>query len=111
MAREDLERVCYVFTFACVVGKTLKTPKLNPMADDTITQGRIGSLVSLVYICDVSSHALFFHRQCYPILFIVGRGKSLKDSCHLTFQLLHNSLNQKKITRSEEPPWMRIAIQ
>ena len=38
--------------FACVVGKNLKTPKLNPMADDSITRGGIGSLVSLVYICD-----------------------------------------------------------
>ena len=27
------------------------TPKLSPMADDAITRGGIGSLVSLVYIC------------------------------------------------------------
>ena len=33
-----------------VVGKNLKTPKLSPMADDAITWGGIGSLVSLVYI-------------------------------------------------------------
>ena len=36
----------------CVCGRQkLKDPKLSPMADDAITQGGIGSLVSLVYIC------------------------------------------------------------
>ena len=30
-----------------VVGKNLKTSKLSPMADNAITQGGIGSLVSL----------------------------------------------------------------
>ena len=31
--------------------KNLKTPKLSPMVDKSITRGGIGSLVSLVYIC------------------------------------------------------------
>ena len=50
--REDCERICFAFALACVVGKNPKTPKFSPMADDTITQGSIGSLVSLVCICD-----------------------------------------------------------
>ena len=50
-ARKDCERIYYAFAFACVVGKNPKTPKLSPMAEDAITQGGIGSLVSLVYIC------------------------------------------------------------
>ena len=49
--REDCERICFAFTFACVVGKNPKTPKLNPMADDAITRVGIGSLVSPSYIC------------------------------------------------------------
>ena len=40
--------------FACVVGKNPQTPKLSPMADDTITWGSIGGLGSLVYICGLS---------------------------------------------------------
>ena len=31
--------------------KNLKTPKLSPVAEDTITRGSIGGLGSLVYIC------------------------------------------------------------
>ena len=50
---EDCKRICFAFAFACVVGKNPKTPKLSPMADYAITRGGIGSLVSLVYICDV----------------------------------------------------------
>ena len=47
---EDPQCICFVFAFACVVGKNPKTPKLNPMADNAITRGGIGSLVSLVYL-------------------------------------------------------------
>ena len=46
----DCERICFTFTFVHVVHKNLKTPKLSPIADDAITCGDIGSLVSLVYI-------------------------------------------------------------
>ena len=52
MTREDCERICFAFSVVCVGGKNLKTPKLSPMADDAITQGCIGGLGSLVYICD-----------------------------------------------------------
>ena len=51
MARKDHEPICFEFAFACVVDKNPKTPKLSSMADDNITRGDIGSLVSLVYIC------------------------------------------------------------
>ena len=51
VAREDRERICLAFAFACVVGKNPKTPNLSPMADDAIIQGGIGSLVSPLYIC------------------------------------------------------------
>ena len=50
MAHVDREHICFAFILACVVGKNLTILKLNPMDDDTITQG-IGGLVSLVYIC------------------------------------------------------------
>ena len=50
MAREDHERICFAFAFACVVGKNQKTPKLSSMADNAITWGGLGSQVSLVYI-------------------------------------------------------------
>ena len=50
-ALEDRERICFAFDFACVVGKNPKPPKLSSMADDAITRGSIGSLVSLMYIC------------------------------------------------------------
>ena len=46
---EDHERICFAFAFACVVVKNPKTPKLHPMADDAITRGGIGSLVSPIY--------------------------------------------------------------
>ena len=45
------ECICFAFAFVCVLGKNPKTPKLRPIADDAITRGDIGSLVSLVYIC------------------------------------------------------------
>ena len=51
IAREDCERICLSFIFACVVGKNPKTPKLSPMTDNAITRGGIGGLESLVYIC------------------------------------------------------------
>ena len=51
MADEDREHIGFAFVFACAVGKTPKTPKLNLMADEAITQGGIGGLGSLVYIC------------------------------------------------------------
>ena len=49
-AQEDCEHIC--FAIACVVGKNPKTPKLRLIADDAITRGGLGSLVSLVYICE-----------------------------------------------------------
>ena len=48
---KDHEHICFAFIFVCVVGKNLKSPKLSPMADDAITRGGIGGLVSLVHIC------------------------------------------------------------
>ena len=53
-ARDDRGRICFAFTFACVVDKNPKTPKLSPIADDTITRGNIGSPVSLVYSCGIT---------------------------------------------------------
>ena len=50
-ANENHEHICFAFAFVCVVGKNPKTPILSPMADNAITRGGIGSLVSLVYIC------------------------------------------------------------
>ena len=58
MAREDRERICFVFAFACVVGKNPKTAKLSPMADDAITRGGVGSLVSPLYICGSNANLL-----------------------------------------------------
>ena len=52
--REYHERICFAFALVCEVGKT---PKLSPMAEDAITQGGIGSLVSLVYICGLILHS------------------------------------------------------
>ena len=57
VAHEDRERICFAFAFACVVGKNPKTPKLSPMADDTITRGGIGSFISLVYISALDRRA------------------------------------------------------
>ena len=51
MAREDREHICLAFIFGCVVGKSPKTPKLSPTADDAITRGGIGGLGSPVYVC------------------------------------------------------------
>ena len=50
--RKDCERICFVFVFACVVGKN-QSPQIEPhaMAGDAITCGGIGGLGSLVYIC------------------------------------------------------------
>ena len=58
MAREDREIICFAFVFACVVGKDLKTPKLSPMAGNSITQGVIGGLGFLVYICGTPSPSM-----------------------------------------------------
>ena len=33
---------------------------MSPMADDTITRGNIGSLVSLVYICEICRRICMF---------------------------------------------------
>ena len=41
MAQEDGERICLASSFACVISKNLKTPKLSPMADEAITRGGI----------------------------------------------------------------------
>ena len=49
--RKDHECICFAFACAYEVHENLKIPKLSPMADNTITQGGIGSLVCLVYIC------------------------------------------------------------
>ena len=49
MARKDHGHICIAFVFACVVSKNQKTPNLNPMADDAITQGNIRGLGSTVY--------------------------------------------------------------
>ena len=38
-----------------VVGKNPKTPKLSPWLMTPITRGGVGSLVSLVYICEYST--------------------------------------------------------
>ena len=53
MTRKDRGRICFVWVFACVVGKNLKTPNLSPMAYDAITLDGTGGLGSLVYIYGV----------------------------------------------------------
>ena len=57
-ALEDRECIYFAFAFACVVGKTRRPPKLSTMADDAITRGGIGSLLSLVYICVIRAFTL-----------------------------------------------------
>ena len=37
--------------FECVVSKNPQTPNLSPMADEAITRGGTGSLISPLYIC------------------------------------------------------------
>ena len=44
--------------FAFVVGKNPKTPNLSPMADNTLTRGRIGGLRSPVYMYALFKGAL-----------------------------------------------------
>ena len=36
--------------------------------------------------------------------------KSLQDSCHVTIQLVHRTLNRKKIILPQEAPWMKYDI-
>ena len=48
-----MDALVFALGFACVVSINLKTPKLSSMADDTITQGSIGSPRSVVYICNL----------------------------------------------------------
>ena len=50
MGPKDREGICFAYIFACG-GQKPEDPKLSPMADDIITQGGIGGLGSLVYIC------------------------------------------------------------
>ena len=57
ISREDHENICFAFVFACVGVKNPKTPKLSPMAENSITWGGIGGLGSLVYINGVHKHA------------------------------------------------------
>ena len=52
MAHGDRGRIGFVFAFACVVSKNLKTPKLSSMDDNAISWVGIGGVGSLVYICD-----------------------------------------------------------
>ena len=55
MVREDRERICFWFIFACVVNwQKPKTPKFSLIADDAISWGGIGGLRSLVYICGIT---------------------------------------------------------
>ena len=69
MAREDHGRVCFAFVFACVVGKTPKTPNLSPMADNAITRGGIRGLGSPLDICGQLSISKFFEK--FYLLFAV----------------------------------------
>ena len=48
------------FVFACVVGKNLKTPNFETMADDAITWGGTGGLGSPVYIYAFSTCTFTF---------------------------------------------------
>ena len=54
MVHKDGGSIGFVFVFACMVGKKLKTPKLSPMADNAITQSYMGwyrrSGISGVYL-------------------------------------------------------------
>ena len=54
MAPEDRGRICFAYVFACVIDKPQRPP-MSPMADDVITQGGIGGLKSLVYICGATT--------------------------------------------------------
>ena len=55
LAHEDSGRLGFAFVFVCMGGKNPKTLKLSPRADDAITQGGIGGLGFLVYICEKKS--------------------------------------------------------
>ena len=54
MVFKDHERVYFAFVFACLVGKNLKTPNLNPLAEEAIIQGCIQGLGSPLYICGLT---------------------------------------------------------
>ena len=62
---EDRECIFLVFVFLHVwLAKIQKTPKLSPMAEDTITRGDIGGLGSL-YICGWSLVLLGHLTYCF----------------------------------------------
>ena len=52
--------------------KTRRPPKLSPMADDAITRGGIGSLVSPLYICGMYIN-MFKYVSHYCRAFATGR--------------------------------------
>ena len=68
LVRNDRERICFVFALPWVVSKNPKSPKLSPMADNAITRGGIGSLVSLVYICELNTSQLSAVRRATRLL-------------------------------------------
>ena len=64
MTHKDCARIGFAFCF-CVRGRqNPEDPILSPMADDVITQGDIGGLGSLVYICEDSKTQYDIYRKC-----------------------------------------------
>ena len=55
MAHKYHECIGFAYVFAFMVVKKPEDPKLSSMADNGITWGGTGGLVSLVYICDIGS--------------------------------------------------------
>ena len=87
--------------FACVVGKK-PTTKLSPMADDPITRGGIGGLVSLVFICggaasirgkvpDIQSY--YWHYGIYILQISI-------PVCHDKYVSLPVSYSTKQVNKS-----------
>ena len=56
--REDRERICFAFPLVFVCRQKPEDSQTEPRADDAITRGGIGDLVSLVYICACTMHVL-----------------------------------------------------
>ena len=60
MACEDCGCILFAFVSACVVSEKPEYPNWSSMADNAITQSRIGVLGSLFYICGFGTKKHFW---------------------------------------------------